>query len=157
MMSIEERMDIHDLFADYGTCLDEDRLEEWLELFSVDCTYKIVPRDNYDLNLPVTLMLCENRNMLRDRIVSLREANQFTVHRDRRLISNIKIKQSIESEFLVTGNYVVYQADREGSGSLFSFGFYDSTIIFVSEKPKFYSMMVVVDNWAIPHMLSTPI
>ena len=58
-MSIQERVEIYDLFADYGYCLDEDRLEEWVDLFSADCTYKIIPRDNYDLNLPLTLMLCE--------------------------------------------------------------------------------------------------
>ena len=34
---------------------------------------------------------------------------------------------------------------------------YDSKIVFINEKPKFYYMDVVVDNWAIPHMLSTPI
>jgi len=156
-MSFQERLDIHDLFADYGNCLDEDRLEEWVDLFSADCTYKIIPRDNYDLNLPLTLMLCENQNMLRDRIVSLREANQFSIHRDRHLITNIKVTPSTKSEFSVTASYTVFQADAEGSGSLFSFGFYDAKIIFINEKPKFYSMDVVVDNWAIPHMLSTPI
>ena len=156
-MSIQERVEIYDLFADYGNCLDEDRLEEWVDLFSAGCTYKIIPRDNYDLNLPLTLMLCENRNMLRDRIVSLREANQFSIHRDRHLITNIKIIPSTKSEFSVTANYAVFQADSEGSGSLFSFGFYDTKIVFINEKPKFYYMDVVVDNWAIPHMLSTPI
>ena len=126
-------------------------------MFSADCTYNIVPIYNYDLNLPVTLMLCENRNMLSDRIVSLREANQYSIHRDRHLISNIRVTQSTSPKFSVTANYAVYQTDVEGSGSLFSFGVYETTILFVQKKAKFQNMMVVVDNWAIPHMLSTPI
>ena len=54
--------------------------------------------------------------------------------------------------------YAMFQADAEGTGSLYSFGTYDAECVFEGgAPPKFRRMTVVVDNWNIPHMLSTPI
>ncbi|NNE84820.1 MAG: aromatic-ring-hydroxylating dioxygenase subunit beta [Alphaproteobacteria bacterium] len=158
MIAAELRFAIDDLFADYGACLDNDRLEDWLELFSEDCVYKIVPRENAELGLPVTLMLCENKNMLRDRIVSLRQANEYSVHTDKHLITNVRVKDTTDDGgYSVEANYTMYQADNEGSGSLYSFGTYIDEVVHDGDAVKFRRKIVIVDNWSIPHMLSTPI
>lgn len=157
MIAIEARLAIDDLFADYGAHLDSDRLEDWLELFTEDCVYQIVPRENAELGLPVTLMLCENKNMLRDRIVSLRQANEYSIHTDKHLISNVRIKGPVDNGYAVEANYAMYQADNEGNGSLYSFGTYVDEIVHDGGAMKFRRKTVIVDNWSIPHMLSTPI
>ncbi len=157
MIPIETRLAIDDLFADYGAYLDSDRLEDWLELFVEDCVYKIVPRENVDLGLPVTLMLCENKNMLRDHIVSLREANEYSVHTDKHVISNVRVKGPANDGFAVEANYAMFQADNEGNGSLYSFGTYIDEVVLDDDAAKFRRKTVIVDNWSIPHMLSTPI
>ena len=151
------RLAIDDLFADYGAHLDSDRLEDWVELFVEDCIYQIVPRENAELGLPVTLMLCENKNMLRDRIVSLRQANEYSVHTDKHLISNVRIKGTVNNGYAVEASYAMYQADNEGYGSLYSFGTYVDEIVHDGGAMKFRRKTVIVDNWSIPHMLSTPI
>jgi anthranilate 1,2-dioxygenase small subunit len=157
VIAIEARLAIDDLFADYGAHLDSDRLEDWLELFTEDCVYQIVPRENAELGLPVTLMLCENKNMLRDRIVSLRQANEYSIHTDKHLISNVRIKGPVDNGYAVEANYAMYQADNEGNGSLYSFGTYVDEIVHDGGAMKFRRKTVIVDNWSIPHMLSTPI
>ena len=157
MIAVEARLAVDDLFADYGAHLDADRLEDWLELFVEDCVYQIVPRENAELGLPVTLMLCENKDMLRDRIVSLRQANEYSIHTDKHLISNVRVKGKAGDGYAVEANYVMYQADNEGNGSLFSFGTYVDEVVFADDGPKFRAKTVIVDNWLIPHMLSTPI
>ena len=157
MIAIEARLAIDDLFADYGAHLDSDRLEDWVELFVEDCIYQIVSRENAELGLPVTLMLCENKNMLRDRIVSLRQANEYSVHTDKHLISNVRIKGPVDNGYAVEANYAMYQADNEGNGSLYSFGTYFDEIVHDGGAMKFRRKTVIVDNWSIPHMLSTPI
>ncbi len=102
-------------------------------------------------------MLCENKNMLVDRIVSLREVNEFSVHRSKHIIANVHIKNFDNPNFLVVANYAMYHADSEGNGSLFSFGSYRDTIMFVNGEPKFVDKTVVVENWSIPYMLSISI
>lgn len=67
--------DLHRLQEEYVGLIDTDRLEEWPELFTEDGIYEIVPKENADLGLPVGIMHCFGRPMMRDRIVSLREAN----------------------------------------------------------------------------------
>lgn len=158
MISVEQRLAIDDLFADYGAYLDSDRLEDWLELFIEDCVYQIVPRENAELGLPVTLMLCENKNMLRDRIVSLREANEYSVHTDKHVISNVRIKGPADGGgYAVEASYAMFQADNEGNGSLYSFGTYVDEVVLDGGAAKFRCKTVIIDNWSIPHMLSTPI
>ncbi|MBI37473.1 MAG: hypothetical protein CL568_07825 [Alphaproteobacteria bacterium] len=158
MIEIEKRLAIQDLLFEYASCLDGDRLEEWLDLFVEECVYKIIPKQNVTLGLPVTLMLCENKNMLRDRIVSLRQANEYSIHTDKHIIGQFNIKKEPEKKsFMVEANYALFQTDNEGNGSLYSFGSYFDEVAFDNNVPKFLCKTVIVDNWSIPHMLSTPI
>jgi anthranilate 1,2-dioxygenase small subunit len=62
-----------ELMSDYAELLDSDRLEEWLDLFTEDATYDVVPRENVEQGLQVSLMLCANKAQLRDRITALRQ------------------------------------------------------------------------------------
>ncbi len=39
------RLGVHELIAAYAECIDEDRLEEWPDLFVEDCRYLIISRD----------------------------------------------------------------------------------------------------------------
>ena len=122
MIPVEARLAITDLFADYGACLDGDRLEDWLDCFIEGCEYRIVSRENLRRGLPLSLMLCENKDMLRDRVVSLREANEYSVHTDKHVIGSVRVKEAAEDGYAVEAGYAMFQADAEGTGSLYSFG-----------------------------------
>ena len=157
MIPIEARLAIADLFADYGACLDGDRLEDWLDCFVEGCEYRIVSRENLRQGLPLALMLCENKDMLRDRVVSLREANEYSVHTDKHVIGGVRITGPVDGGYAVEAGYAMFQADAEGTGSLYSFGTYVAECELAAGAAKFRRLTVVVDNWNIPHMLSTPI
>ena len=157
MIGLEARLAIADLFADYGACLDGDRLEDWLECFVEGCTYRIVSRENLRRELPLALMLCENKDMLRDRVVSLREANEYSVHTDKHVIGGVRVRGAVDGGYAAEADYAMFQADAEGTGSLYSFGTYVAVCELEGDAAKLRSMTVVVDNWNIPHMLSTPI
>jgi anthranilate 1,2-dioxygenase small subunit len=62
----------------YVSTLDNDRLEEWPDLFTDDYLYEIVPRENDASGLPIGLIHCDNKRMLHDRVTSLRQANPST-------------------------------------------------------------------------------
>ena len=51
-----ERDLITNLLAEYVHSIDEDRLEDWVDLFAEDCVYKILSRENFDSGLPLELM-----------------------------------------------------------------------------------------------------
>ena len=99
----------------YVSVLDTGRLEEWPELFTEDCLYEVVPRENVNHVLPGGVMRCFGRPMLRDYIASLRNAKVCELHTFRHITSGLEITQLDADRFDTESNYVVVEtlADRE--------------------------------------------
>ena len=146
-----------DLLNDYAERIDGDRLEEWLDLFTEDASYTVIPRENVEQNLPVAIILCPNKNVLRDRIVSLRNANEFNLHYDRHLIGSIKVNPVADNEWNLEANYAVFQTTMEGQSKLFSVGRYRDKIRLNGDKLLFREKYVIVDTFSIPTLLATPL
>ena len=146
-----------DLMNDYCELIDSDRLEEWLDLFTEDASYTVIPRENVEQNLPAAIILCPNKNVLRDRISSLRNANEFNLHYDRHLVSSIRVRPHTENVWLVEANYAVFQTTLEGQSKLFSVGRYRDKIRLDGGTLRFCEKYVVVDTFSIPTLLATPL
>lgn len=149
------REQTHDLLETYGRLLDEDRLEDWVELFAEDCRYEIISRENREQDLPLSLMLCDNKDMLRDRIFSLREANIFNIHRDCHVIGLARVTE--EAGITATAPYALFQSNQEGDSRLFSVGRYHLDLLQDGDSLRIAKQIVVVDTGAIPTLLATPI
>ena len=157
MTTAEVRDAINGLLADYVHYIDADRLEEWLDFFVEDCCYKIVPRENTDQGLSLPILYFDNKDMLRDRVLVLREALVYNLHFDRHLVSNIRLAREAEGAYRVWSSFVVYQTDAEGETQLFSAGKYEDKVVFVDGAPKFKEKTVLIDTYAVPNMISTPL
>lgn len=145
------------LMNEYAERLDSDRLEEWLDLFAEDCTYRVLPRENYEQNLPISIILCTNKNMLRDRIVALRNANKYNLHYDRHLIGNVGIWPGDDEAFRVEANYAVFQTTIEGQSRLFSVGRYHDRVRLIDGRLLICEKLIVLDSFAVPSLLATPL
>ena len=157
MTNAEVRDAINDLMADYCHYIDDDRLEEWLDFFTEDCHYKILSRENEEDELPLELLSCRNKNMLRDRILSLREANIYNIHFDKHILGAVRILGEENGGYRVQANYSLYQSNQDGVSELFSVGTYRDLIIFAGDQPMFREKIAVADTFGIPRLLSTPI
>src|ERR1700745_4334318 len=89
--AVVRRLKLEELYTDYVHCLDADELERWPDFFTEDCFYRITSAENYDAGLPLGLIYATSRNMLKDRVSALREANVYEPHRYRHLGSSIRI------------------------------------------------------------------
>lgn len=145
------------LQADQAAFIDADRLEEWLEFFTEDCLYRVLPAENMAQGLPACLMLCTNRKMLRDRVVALRVANEYNIHTDRHLLGPCRVVAFADDVYTVETSYAVFQTDQEGASSLFSVGIYRDLVVFENDEPKFREKTVIVDTSAVPTMLAVPL
>ena len=157
MISADVRDAIHDLMADYCHYIDDDRLEDWLDFFTEDCVYKILSRENMENDLPLELLSCRNKNMLRDRILSLREANIYNIHFDKHILGAVRILAEENGAYRVQANYTVYQSNQDGVSELFNVGTYRDLIVFADGKPLFNEKIAIADTFGIPRLLSTPI
>lgn len=146
-----------ELMDEYIELIDADRLEEWIELFTDDATYQVLPRENLERKLPASLILCTSKNMLRDRIVSLRNANLYNPHWDRHLVSAVRVKPLPDGLWQMRANYAVYQTNLEGHSRLFSVGGYRDKLRLDGGRVRFAEKLVIVDTFAVPSMLATPL
>ena len=146
-----------DLMDEYAARLDADRLEEWLDLFAEDAVYQVIPRENVDRGLPVSIVLCTNKKMLRDRTVSLRRANLYNLHYDRHLIGSVRVREAADEIWQVNANYAVYQTNLEGQSRLFSVGAYCDKVRLCDGHLLFAEKRVIVDTFSIPTLLATPL
>ena len=146
-----------ELMASYADCIDDGRFEDWLELFTEDASYKVVARDNHDRGLPATMVLCTNKNRIRDRIAALLGATKYNFHSDRHVVGQLRVRARSDNEWELRASYAVFQTTHEGRSSLFSVGRYDDRVRLEGERLLFCEKKVIVDTFAIPGMLATPL
>lgn len=150
-----DRFAIHDLLAEYGALLDMAQYDEWLGLFAAECRYSVVPRENFEQGLPVGLIFCDSRAMLEDRVMALREANKYNIHNDRHLIG---LPRLVGADGLaIEASFAVYQTDQEGATHLFATGLYRDRLERGGGGLKIRDKLVLLDTFAVPTLLATPL
>lgn len=151
------RDSLRQLFADYAASIDDDRLEDWVDFFTEDAVYEIIPRENHERGLPITLLLCDGKDMIRDRVVSLREANIYNIHRDRHVVGEPRIMESDDGRYRTETSYALFQTNQDGESRIFSVGRYNALVSFAGGRPLIERLTVVTDTASVKTLLSTPI
>jgi len=154
---IADRLALYDLYAAYGALIDVGDWSAWLDLFAAVCRYQIIPRENADLGMPAGLIFCDSRAMLEDRIMALREANKYNIHWDRHVIGLPRVLGDAGTEISVEASFAVFQSDQEGGSRLFSVGLYRDRVIAEGDGLKFRDKTIVLDTFAVPSLLATPL
>ena len=147
----------NELLVDYADFIDSEKFDEWLGLFSEDARYDVIPRENVEQGLRVSLILCNNKAQLRDRINALREANEYNLHYDRHLVSSVKAKLRGDGVVEICANYAVFQTNLEGQSKLFSVGRYHDLARLENGKLVLFDKRVIVDTFSVPTLLATPL
>jgi anthranilate 1,2-dioxygenase small subunit len=148
---------VQQLLAEYAEIIDDDRLEQWPELFVEHAVYKVIPRENTDRGLPAAAIFCDSRGMLVDRVVSLRQANIYAVHHHRHLLSNLRIVERAGDEVRAQCNYVVFQTRVDGETSIYSAGKYQDRIVVEGDRLRFKERQVVFDTYRIDSLMVRPL
>ena len=152
-----DRAAICDLLAEYGALIDLAKFDEWLDLFAKECRYQIVPRENFDRGLPAGLVFCDSRAMLEDRIRALREANKYNIHTDRHVIGLPRLLGMDGAELRVEAPFAVFQTDQEGETRLFATGLYRDRLEISGRRLKIRDKLILLDTFAVPTLLATPL
>jgi anthranilate 1,2-dioxygenase small subunit len=149
--------ELHRLQERYVSVIDTDSLERWPDLFTEDCIYEIVPRENADLSLPVGLMHCFGRAMLRDRITSLREANVFEPHTYRHMTSGLELAPIDAETVDMQSNYVVVQTLTDGESRIYQAGRYFDRVVRSADGWLYQRKRAVYDTSRVQTLLVTPV
>lgn len=153
--SIRER--IADLYADYAAAIDDQRFDDWVELFTDDCWYRVVPRENYDAGLPLCTLSLKGKGMLKDRIYGVESTIFHAPYYQRHVIGLPRIVEASPGLFDVEANYSVFRTKRDSMCEIFSVGKYRDRVIAQNDAVLFIEKVCVFDNDIIPNSLIYPI
>ena len=155
--ALVRRLELKQLYTDYVHCLDTDQLEHWPDFFTEDCFYRITSAENYEAGMPLGLIHATSRNMLKDRVSALREANIYEPQRYRHLVSSIKIVEDRGEALDLTANFLVVRTMQEGDMTVFAAGRYVDWVVRDGGDWKFARKEVVLDSRQIDTLLAIPI
>jgi 3-phenylpropionate/cinnamic acid dioxygenase small subunit len=151
------RYEIEELLAEYAAVLDAMDLERWPEFFTEQCLYEIIPRENYDRGLPLAIMRCESKGMLRDRVVAIRETMMYEPRYMRHLISAIRVTGESPAGITVEANYAVFETLVDELTRVFNVGRYLDRIVHEAGQLKFAEKHCVYDSVLVLNSLIYPL
>jgi anthranilate 1,2-dioxygenase small subunit len=153
----EAKWAVEDLLDRYVQCLDEERLEEWPNFFTVNAVYRILPRENVERGYELATMSCDSKGMMMDRVVAIRNASVFSRRYLRHLVTNIRVTGRERECYLVQANYAVLQTMPGEETKVFNAGRYADKVLLENGEPKFQEKLVIYDSLQIPGMLVIPV
>jgi anthranilate 1,2-dioxygenase small subunit len=145
--------------AAYAAALDEQRLSDWVEMFTDDAFYVVISRENADRGLPVGLIYCESKAMIFDRAFALEKTAMFAPRYLRHVIGNLQVLgEESNGDIRARANYVVVQVlfDRPDA-KLHQVGVYYDKFRRVGDRFKLAERRCVYDSLLVDNALCIPV
>jgi 3-phenylpropionate/cinnamic acid dioxygenase small subunit len=155
--TLELRLELEELYAEYSACLDEERFEEWPEFFTDPCLYEIVPRENFERGLPLATWLCESKGYLLDRVTAIRRTAVYAPRYVRRMVSGIRILGWSDEVLEVRANYLALETLQDELTRVFNTGQYRDKLVVEKGELKFREKLCVFDSILVPNSLIYPL
>jgi 3-phenylpropionate/cinnamic acid dioxygenase small subunit len=151
------RFEVEDVLHAYAAVLDAADLEQWPEFFTDECFYEVIPRDNYERGLPLALIRCESKGMLKDRVVAIRDTMMYEPRYLRHLLSGIRVITHSAHDIAMEANYAVFETLVDAPTRVFNVGRYLGRLRRQGEHLKFAELHCVFDSLLVPNSLIYPI
>ena len=143
------------LNAAYARCIDDDRLEDWPELFLERCTYKITSAENLRRGYAAGIVYADSRAMLRDRVAALREANIYERQTYRHIVGMPALREA--GTIAAETPFLVVRTMRDGRMDLFATGVYLDRVQDDAGALRFAERIVVCDSSRVDTLLAIPL
>jgi anthranilate 1,2-dioxygenase small subunit len=143
----------------YAAALDEQRLQDWVDLFVDDAFSLVTSRENADQGFPVGLIYCDGKAMIRDRAFALEKTSMFAPRYLRHVIGNLLVLgEEANGDIRAQANYVVFQVlfDRPDA-TLHQVGSYRDVFCRTADGLRLKARRCVYDNLLVPNALCIPV
>jgi anthranilate 1,2-dioxygenase small subunit len=157
LSEVELQFRVERLLARYAQCIDDDELEAWPELFTDNCVYRVIARENFERQLPIAAIFCDSKRMLIDRVVSARHANIYEKHTYRHLVSSTLVSAPTGDSVIAASHYAVYRTRTNGVTEIYNTGRYRDEIVCHEGVWLFRAKLVVFDTHRVDSLLVTPL
>jgi 3-phenylpropionate/cinnamic acid dioxygenase small subunit len=163
MTSITEfEAGIDRLQAAYICALDDKDMKGWLGLFSAEdsSSYTCNSAENVAADLPVALMLDDNRARLMDRVTFVDKvwAGTFQDYRTRHFIQRLRVQSKAPGRCSVLTNFqVMFTPEEAGDSRPLVCGVYEDEVVMEGGEPRFLHKRAITDTIVLPRYIVYPI
>ena len=150
--------ELSQLYARYASALDDGPLSAWPQFFTEECLYLILPRDNFELGLPVAIMRCESRAMLEDRVTAVQETMLFEPRYLRHHITDIWIEEIDDEQLKIRANFSVIEVLPDELPRILMAGCYRDRLVRTPDGGwQFIEKLCVYDSVLVPNSIVYPV
>ena len=154
-MDLELQLAVERLHARYAHAIDADKLEDWPGFFTENGRYRVATAENEERGLPLPVLYCEGRGMMRDRIQSLRHANIYEPQRYRHVVSSVLVEKIDLKLARSSANFMVIRIMQDGATMVFASGRYLDRIAL--PELKYDERVVICDSRRFDTLLAIPL
>jgi salicylate 5-hydroxylase small subunit len=154
---LEAQYRVDQFNASYGDILDRGDYDAWVNQFTEDCYYRIVPRENYDAGLPLSIMALESQGMLRDRAYGITTTLFHAPYYQRHVIGVAQVLSDDGVTIKATANYAVFRTKPGSVSEVYNVGRYIDQLLRTADGLKLKERICVFDSELILNSLIYPI
>ncbi|MDX3895584.1 aromatic-ring-hydroxylating dioxygenase subunit beta [Pusillimonas sp.] len=156
-LTLEHTIKAQDLYARHAQIISDGELEQWPELYTEECLYRIISRVNHERNLPLSLIFAESRGALKDRVSAIRNTMVYAPRYVTHLVSQVQITGERDGLLHTRSHFAVYYTQADGNARLQMVGRSFDQIDARCANWLFAHRSVVFDNELVPGSIVYPI
>lgn len=147
-----------ELNAAYARVIDSEQFEQWPELFTDPCLYKVTTAENVARGYEAGIIYADSRAMLQDRVSALRKANIYERQRYRHIVGLPMVLGRESGASIVEVPFLIVRIMGDGAMSLFATGCYrDKVTTDAAGDLRFAERIVVCDGARFDTLVAIPL
>ena len=151
------RDDICVFYDAYFDTLDAGRLEEWPDFFVANCSYRIIPRENYEAGQGLCIMQADSKGMLSDRVRAILKTQVYAPRYCRRFYSGLRVAKAVDGELEVRQNVLIVQTLLNEPSQILGCGAgHDRLVLSEAGELKFLERTLILDTEMIRNSVIYP-
>jgi len=146
----------------YIAAVDGKRMDRWFDTFAdrPDSSYTCISAESVAANLPVALILDDNRGRLADRVFYVDKvwAGTYQDYRTRHFIQRLSCEQlDTDSYWCLTNFSVMFTPEELGDSRVLTCGVYEDEIVMRGPDFRFLKRRAILDTIVLPRYIVYPI
>jgi salicylate 5-hydroxylase small subunit len=154
---LETQYRVDQFNAAYGEMLDRGDYDAWVDQFTEDCFYRVVPRENFDAGLPLSIMALESQAMLKDRAYGIVNTLFHAPYYQRHVIGVAQVLNDDGVTIKATANYSIFRTKPGSISEVYNVGRYIDQFVWQGGVLKLKERLCVFDSELILNSLIYPI
>ncbi|MBL0090613.1 MAG: aromatic-ring-hydroxylating dioxygenase subunit beta [Ideonella sp.] len=156
-MDFDDHFELTQLHAKYASIVDAADWDAWCELFTDDCIYRLVPRENHERGFALATLAFDSKGMLKDRAYAIRETLFHDPYYQRHVIGVPRVLKVQAGRIQCESNYAVFRTKLSELSTVFNVGRYLDEVVRTPQGLRFAARVAVYDSELIPNSIIYPI